>query len=180
MNVKWTDKNSQTYGGMQWGEGITHKLTHKGAGTGRLCTINWLHYYQDELLAVLMNSIHAHYNEQFGQMWEITARGIISVEPDKCGCTELTMLREIEKPIVTTEQRIWFGILCAQAVRHLVNDPWMEKWDMWVSNRLEDDKLIAATVYAASAAAYAIYANNDIDLVAIAHKAVEAKNESAH
>lgn len=52
---KLTDENHQTRNETQWGENITHYTN----GEGELCGPGWLHYYNDPLLAVLLNPVHA-------------------------------------------------------------------------------------------------------------------------
>ena len=59
MLYKLTDKDGRTYGGCQWGEGIEHTAT----GNGKLCTAGWLHAYTDLLVAVLMDPIHGAFGE---------------------------------------------------------------------------------------------------------------------
>ena len=54
---KFTDQNMQTHGGCQWVLG-EKKTT---SGEGELCGPGWLHCYADPLLAVLLNPIHADY-----------------------------------------------------------------------------------------------------------------------
>ena len=59
MNVKLTDSNDRTRNGTQWGPGVMHKAP----GRGNLCTDGWIHYYRDPMLAVLMDPAHGKFGE---------------------------------------------------------------------------------------------------------------------
>ena len=57
IGYKLTNENHETYNGTKWGPGVTHETD----GHGELCGSGWLHYYDDPLLAVLLNPIHANF-----------------------------------------------------------------------------------------------------------------------
>jgi hypothetical protein len=140
---KLTDKDGQTWGGTQWGPGVSHS----GTGEGELCGWGWIHAYEHPLIAVLMNPIHAKF--QTPRLWE--AEGEIAIRDGqiKCGCKTLTVIREIPLPSITTEMRVRFAILCAKEV--CADLPWNAWADKWLSG--EDRSEAAAG--AAAAAAYA-------------------------
>jgi len=140
---KLTDQNLQTHGGYQWEPGVARETD----GNGDLCGPGWLHYYHDPLLAVLLNPIHADIEDPI--LWEAEAEGLHKDDQGlKGGCTKLTLLRQIDLPQITTEQRIRFGILCAKAV---CADPAWNKWaDRWLSGA--DMSVEAAATAAATAA----------------------------
>lgn len=135
---KLTDANGQTYGGTQWGEGVTHEAS----GEGDLCGSGWLHFYDDPLLAVLFNPIHTNFGAGM-QLWEAVAEG--AIKPDnglKFGCSRLTTVRRVDAPEVTMEQRIRFGILCAKEV---CDDPAWNAWaDRWLSGKDRTARAAAA------------------------------------
>src|SRR5690606_18725048 len=93
---KLTNKELRTYGGCQWVVG-EKKTT---SGKGGLCGPGWLHYYHSPELAVLLNPIHADISEP--RLWEVSADG---EHKDNCGlkggCTQMTLVREVELPVVT-------------------------------------------------------------------------------
>ena len=166
---KLTDKDDRTYGSCQWGEGITHKAD----GKGELCTEHWIHAYTDPLLAVLMNPIHGKYDTDMGHMWE--CKGEIGKDDNglKGGCKKLTTTKRIDMPEITTEQRIWFAILCAKKVYK------NKKWNKWANDWLSGKNRTADAARAADAAdaAYVAHAADaatyaKINLVEIAHKAI--------
>ena len=66
---KLTDQNLQTYNGFQWTPGKWEQTD----GKGELCTKHWLHCYNDPVLAVLLNPIHA--NVQNPRLFEIEVKG---------------------------------------------------------------------------------------------------------
>jgi len=131
---KLTDQNLQTHGGYQWEPGVARETD----GRGNLCGPGWLHYYHDPLLAVLLNPIHACITNPI--LWEAEADGLHKDDRGlKGGCTRLTLMRQIELPQSTTEQRVRFGILCAKAV---CNDRTWNRWaDRWLDG---SDRSVAA------------------------------------
>jgi hypothetical protein len=105
---KLTDSETKTYGGFQWELG-TKRAT---CGSGELCGAGWLHYYQNPLLAVLLNPIHGDYRTP--RLFEAHAGPVQKHDPGmKSGTTELTLLREIPLPAITTAQRVKFAQECA-------------------------------------------------------------------
>ena len=125
---KLTDENGQTRNRTQWGPGVSHS----GTGEGKLCGPGWIHYYDDPLLAVLMNPVHADFENP--KLWEATAGGEVKSDNGlKFGCRTLTTIREIPLPEITVEQRVRFAILCAMEVCKL---PEFAKWaDNWLSGK---------------------------------------------
>ena len=65
------------------------------------------------------------------------------------GCTKLTLLRQIDLPQITTEQRVRFGILCAKAV---CDSP---EWNAWADRWLDGSDRSVETAWEAWAAAVA-------------------------
>jgi hypothetical protein len=124
---KLTDKLDQTYGGCQWGEGVTVETD----GQGDLCGHGFTHWCTHPLLAVLLNPMHGIYSLATAHLWEgegeiaKTDRGL------KVGCARATTLRRVPLPVVTVEQRIRFAILFVKRVYH---EPSWTRWaDNWLS-----------------------------------------------
>jgi hypothetical protein len=157
---KLTDSNNQTHGATQWGEGIEHTAS----GKGQMCGPGWLHAYRDPLLAVLMNSAHADFTNPV--LW--IADGDVGVDDGlKVGCTRLKTLSVIELPIITTEQRVTFAILCALEV---CREPSFVKWaNAWIDGT--DRSAEAAKAAEAAAKAAWAAAADKIDFITLAHKA---------
>ena len=152
---KLTDQNMQTYNGFQW----TLNKTETADGEGDLCGPGFLHAYTDPLLAVLLNPIHANIDRPrlFRAEGTIkkTDRGL------KIGCMEMTLTEELPLPVITTTQRIAFGILCAKEAYKDAG------WACWADNWLSGKDRAAWEAASAEAAA--------IDLIAIAQKAMEVE-----
>ena len=112
---KLTDKNGKTRAGKhnecQWAEGVTHS----GTGDGELCGPGYIHAYEDPLLAVFLNPIHANFSKP--RMFECEGEIALRDGQLKCGCVSLTAVREIPCPTVTTEQRVKFASYCAAAAQ---------------------------------------------------------------
>jgi hypothetical protein len=70
---KLTDRNWKTRAGKDneilWGPGVTHRAEGKGWG---LCSKDLIHAYEDPVLAVMMNPIHAEIKNPV--MWEAKTR----------------------------------------------------------------------------------------------------------
>lgn len=70
--IKLTDQNIRTYHGFQWTVGWWVETSGKGA----LCGPGWLHGYDDLLLALFLNPIHAHI--QNPRTWRAETTGTAS------------------------------------------------------------------------------------------------------
>ncbi len=93
-----------------WGENVSHS----GTGEGDLCGPGYVHAYTHPLLAVLLNPIHADFPAP--RLWEAEGAIAKSDRGLKVGCVTLTTIREMPLPIISTEQRVRFAILCAKTV----------------------------------------------------------------
>lgn len=138
---KLTDGEGKTFGGTQWGPGVSHS----GTGEGGLCGPGWIHAYEHPLIAVLMNPIHSNFKNP--RLWE--AEGEVGLRDGqlKCGCATLTTIREIPLPKITAEMRARFAILCAKDV--CACHAWNAWADKWISG---EDRSAAAARAAADAA----------------------------
>ena len=166
---KLTDKNMQTYNNTQW---VLNKAKET-SGEGDLCGPGWLHFYSHPLLAVLLDSLHANFNNP--RLFEINAEGKIKKGNGlKFGCTKMTLVKELELPKVTLEQRVKFGILCALEV---CNDANFVKW---AQNWLDGIDRSYANAYAANAAANATNAAAYNAASAAANAAVNAAYAAAY
>lgn len=144
---KLTNSNARTYNDTQWGAGVTHKAS----GEGQLCGPGWLHAYTDPLLAVLLNPIHANFEEP--RMWESEGQVGITNHGLKVGCTTLTTVREIPLPNITVEEKVRFGILCALKVyKDESFVTWAKNW-LIRANRTEAATVVAETMAKAVAKA---------------------------
>ena len=65
----------------------------------------------------------------------------------KFGFTEMTLIKEISLPVISPEQKIAFGILCAKEVYK------EEKWILWADNWLSGKDRAAEAAASESAAA---------------------------
>ena len=147
----------------QWVIGEFHPTLD---GDGDLCSLHWYHYYHDPLLAAFMNPGHADIDNP--KCFVIDALGNHKDDSGvKGGCTKMRLVREVEFPVITREQRIAFAILCAKEVYK--DDKWNVWADEWLSEKNRSSSAAAAyaanaatsyaAAYAASAAAYAAYAS---------------------
>ena len=165
---KLTNENGYTKNRMHWEVGTTHEVSGKPS----LCSHTVIHAYTSPLLAVLMNPVHA----SFINPKCFTADGDVLVDDGtKVGVQKLTITGTFELPLVSTNQRTAFGILCALEVHH---KPDFVLWaNRWLSG--EDRSESSTAAYAAYAAADAALAADDaaaqIDFQALAEKALTYK-----
>lgn len=132
---KITNEKDQTYNNCQWGEGVTIKTS----GQGEMCKKGFTHWYRDPRLAVLFNPIHGDFDLETAHLWEGEGE-IIKDDGLKVGCAKATTIKQIDFPVITTEQKVKFAILCALEVCT------EEKFVTWAHNWLDGtDRAIAAT-----------------------------------
>ena len=151
---KLTDKNCTTKNNtlFELGKPVRTDRTNK-----YLCSNGWIHFYQDPLIAILMNPIHADFDPC--RLFEAKAAGEMLIKPLKAGCKELTLVKELKLPAITTANRIAFGIYCALEV---YKNPkfvlWAHNWIFCIDRRCGAAANVAhaainASAYAAANAA---------------------------
>ena len=142
---KITDENDQTYGGCQWGEGVTHTADGKGG----LCSKHWIHAYSHKLIAVVMNPIHGNYGKG-KHLWECEAETGKNNRGLKFGTTKLTTIKRVWIPEISLNAKTRFGIYCAVEV---CKDKGFKKWaDNWLSGKGRSETAARAAGAAAWAA----------------------------
>ena len=109
---KLVTQDLKTHNQFQWELG--KKETIKTTG-GELCSSDFFHYYSDPLLSVFLNPIHADIENPRLFLVDVVGE-TLSDRGLKLGSKELTLIKEIDLPEVTLNQRIAFGILCALGV----------------------------------------------------------------
>ena len=145
---KLTDSYNETKNNTQWGENISHTATGKDR---HLCSTGWIHFYTNDLIAVLLNSARAYFSNP--HLWECETEGEHHHEPLKSGCKTLTTIKQIPLPEISNIQKVSFGILCAKEVYH--GEQWTKWADNWLNNTdRSPDAACAARAAAWSAAAW--------------------------
>ncbi len=126
MNCKLTNADYTTYGGMKWGEGITHFATGL---TTEVCSDGWIHFYTDPLLAVFFNRIDGDFPDD-AVLWEFEASGEVKQSDHKNGCKVGQTVKQIPKPVISILQRVEIVILIA---KHYYTEPAWNRWaDKWL------------------------------------------------
>jgi len=160
---KLTKQDLTSFDGCQWELGVK-KTT---SGEGELCSSGWLHCYKAPLLAVLLNSIHADFRNP--RIFEVEVGGEeLHDGMLKSGFSEMTLMKEIELPIVTLTQRVAFGILCALKVSK------DENFIKWAQNWLNETDRTKEAAYAAYAIACTAKATTATMVAVAAWAAAEA------
>lgn len=123
---KLTNQDNTTYGGMKWGVGVKH--TTKFDKRYSLCSEDLIHAYRDPLLAVFYNPIHGDYPNP--KLWECETHCKKVIDNGlKLGVKSLTTIKEIELPVITTEQLVEIAIRISLKVYHeesYIN--WAQRW----------------------------------------------------
>jgi hypothetical protein len=152
---KLTDQNMKTrpgeYNETLWGENVTHS----GTGEGELCGPGYIHAYLSPELALLLNPIHANYQNPI--LWECEGDIAINDKNLKVGCITLTTKKIIEQPKISSNIQVHFAILCVLEVYE--NSDFIKWADNWIKNidrtSASADAARADAAYAAYSAAYA-------------------------
>ena len=125
MKYKLTDQNLQTHMGCQWVVGEWVQAPGKLAQS--LCSDGWIHFYDDPLLAVFFNPIHANIDKP--RLWEIETDGDTKVDATKGGARRARLLTELPLSLITPTQRVEIGIRCVQGLHSEPNFViWAENW----------------------------------------------------
>ena len=102
----------QTYGGFQWKLGEWKSTP----GKGELCTAGWIHCYDGLELALLMNHIHANFQNPLA--FEIETRGrTLNDHGRKRGVESARLIRRLSRPKITREMRFGFARAARAAAR---------------------------------------------------------------
>src|ERR1700677_4187302 len=175
---KLTDAEMRTYGNFQWKMGKRFSAT--GPAGERLCSSSWLHAYEHPVLAVFLNPIHANFSAP--RLFE--AKGEIGKRDGalKVGCRTLVLVRELDCPTPTLDQRVAFAIYCVQAV--CKDEAWNVWADAWLngsdcSEAAAAGRAEAARAEAARAEARTARAEARTAARAAARAAAEAAAEAA-
>ena len=170
IKYKLTDQNLRTYMGFRWVVG--EWVEAPGKLNQSLCSDGWIHYYDDPLLAVFFNPIHADIDKP--RLWEIEIDGETKVDATKGGARRGRLRTELPLPLISLSQRVEIAIRCALTV---YSEPdfviWAEKW----LNGTNRTKAAAAqAAWRAKEAAEHFWSN---DAWAAAAAAAEAAAEAA-
>ena len=160
IKYKLTTQDGTTHNYYQWSlpKGEKPGDWHRTSGEGNLCGPGWLHYYHHPLLAVLLNPIHADIQDPI--LWEVEVGGEQKDDAGlKGGATKMRLLKKIDPPMFSTEQRVVFGIYCAlETCKDEKFVRWANGWLMGSDRSAQAARAAAAWTAAAWAAAEAAQA----------------------
>ena len=98
-------------------------------GTGELCGPGWLHGYDDPLVALLHNPMHA--NIPAPRLWRAEWGGKRRDDYGlKFGASRFTVLEELAVPVISDDQRTAYAIRCALEVLPLWAG-WPREQKLW-------------------------------------------------
>ena len=122
---KWVSQDMTTMNNTHWRVGVAQQLPEQD-------NIDFLkegifNYFSDIPFAMMLKEQYG--CENYTRLYEVIPEGKIIKREGRCGSTKLTLVKELEVPKVTLDQRTVFAILCALEV---YKDPnfinWAEKW----------------------------------------------------
>lgn len=123
---KLTNASDRTFNNCQWGPNVT-VIT---SGKGGLCGPGFTHWYDDPLLAVILNPIHGGFCLKTAHLWEGEGTPVKFDRGLKFGCAKATTLKRIEMPEITLKQKMAFGLLC------VLKTTKNKQWRKWAKNWL--------------------------------------------
>ena len=109
--VKLCSQSGETHGRTKWGPGVVHEAIGEGK---RLCSPDLIHVYDDLILGLMLNPVHAAYKNP--RAFEVECEIVANDRGAKKGTKKAAFIRWLEVPEVTTEQRQIFEVLCALEV----------------------------------------------------------------
>ena len=171
---KLTNQDMTTHNGYKWEINKWRKVNAKD-GDGNLCSGSFLHAYTDPVLAIFLNPIHANISNM--RLFRAEGRGRFADDNGlKIGYSQMRLVEELPVKMPTTEQRVKFAILCAMEVYDRPDFlDWCHKW--LIGEDRSQDAAADTAAWAAEAAEAAAWAaaeaRKQIDLIAIARKAME-------
>jgi hypothetical protein len=144
---KLTDEFGSTRNNTHWSEGIKHEIAKElRDNTRHLCSVHYLHAYENPLVAVFMNPAHAGYFRPM--LWQATGRVQKREGQLKCGCFSLRVVQRVQLPEITLNQRVRAAIYCA------LTRPQADNFIHWANEWLSGRNRTQAAANVAQAAAY--------------------------
>ena len=152
-------------GQFQWEIGKEYTIDKPG---NKMCSDEVFHCYNNPLLAVLFNPIHV--NIENPRLFEIEVPEFVNNDQLKYSSKSQKLIKEIDLPVISTEQRVEFAIRVTKIV---CKD---EAWNAWADRWLNGEDRTGPSAYAAYAAAnrgaadtaYSAYASVFVDNFAYA------------
>ena len=134
-------------GTFQWEIGKTYTIDKPG---NEMCSDEVFHCYNHPALAVLFNPIHG--NIENPRLFEIEVPEFVNNDQLKYASKSQTLIKEIDLPVITVEQRVEFAI---KVVKLVCDD---EKWNSWADKWLIGEDRTKKSADAADAAYTAVSA----------------------
>lgn len=176
--IKLTREDGTTRNNMPWAVGLTNRATGRGR---RLCSDGVLHVYDTPEQAAFMRHRHC---LDYTRAWEVRSRCKGVTDGTKRGIKSCAVVREIQLPEITLDQRIKIGIRASLLV--YTEDSYVKWATQWLSGETRSRGAAIAAFHKADDATYAAYAeaNAAYDAAnaarAAAFAAVEASNAPAY
>lgn len=132
IRYKLTDQQMCTHDDTQWKLGIKKSIPKEIQNINYpLCTSHWLHCYSNPYLALIFNNIHAMISNP--RLFKVKVSGLNRLDRGlKEGWTNMTLIEELELPVLTVTQIKAFIIIYSLEI---INTPFYKTWGLnWLSN----------------------------------------------
>ena len=125
---KLTDSEMKVYNNFQWELGKWYETI----GRWSLCSPGWLHFYNNPLVGLFLNPVHA--NIKNPRLFRAEVKGkSLNDHGLKCGYSRARLIEELLVPQISLTQRVRFAILCVKKVYK--EKEWNEWADNWLSGK---------------------------------------------
>ena len=114
------------HGQFQWEIGKTYTIEKPG---NKMCSPEVFHCYNHPLLAALFNPIHISIDNP--RLFEIEVPEFVNNDKLKYASKSQKLIKELDLPVITVEQRVEFGIKIAKMV--CIEPEWNSWADKWLS-----------------------------------------------
>jgi len=115
----------RTHRGFQWELGKWYETT----GRWSLCSPGWLHFYNNPLVGLFLNPVHANIKNPRLFRAEVKGRSLDD-HGLVYGYTKARLVEELPVPQISLVQRVRFAIFCVKEVYKA------KKWNKWADNWL--------------------------------------------
>lgn len=139
IRYKLLTQRNMSHGLTYW----DYSITHHTSGQGGLCGPGWLHCYTSPLLAVMLNPLHANFNNP--RLYKVWVSGKHKSDMGlKEGWTMMRLHSRMKLPRVSRRQRMAFAILCLlqlPSVRR--NKPFVDWVHAWLNRDRNTSHLLS-------------------------------------
>ena len=165
---KLTNSKMRTHKGFQWELGKWYETM----GRWSLCSPGWFHFYNDPLVGMFMNPIHA--NIKNPRLFRAEVEGkFLDDNGTRYGYSRARLIEELPVPQISPVQRVRFAIFCVKEVYKT------KKWNKWADNWLSGKDRTIDTAWNTNSNFYTFYTPRATSVVTATESAFYAVESAA-